>query len=163
MSVAAPSAWSHIQRRDVLIVGAVHFFIVVAGIAAGNNYIPPRVLLLPLFAIHGTIPRALADDIGAHRLADVGDRFLIAWDKDGIGRLLTMGMLGGDIQQLLGGVFDDVVRCLEALREPHATHATFRHIWPQPLRTEATSLPATVSTPTQAMRMAFWLHVLKVP
>jgi hypothetical protein len=71
--------------------------------------------LSPLFATHDTFLSTLAGGFGWHRPAAAGDRFPIAWDKDGPDRLLARGVSGGDINQLLGGVFDDVVRCSRVL------------------------------------------------
>jgi hypothetical protein len=43
-------------------------------------------------------------------------------------------VLGGDVKQLLDGVFDDVFRCPKVLREPRIMHATSKGLWPSPLR-----------------------------
>jgi hypothetical protein len=51
----------------------------------------------------------LDDEAGWHHFTVVGDRFLAAWDREGSDCLLVGGILGGDAEQLLRGVPDDVI------------------------------------------------------
>jgi hypothetical protein len=142
--------WSHLAFGNVfggcniLLIGVVCFLIIII-VTVGINYNPPRAPFSPSFFSLGALLGPLIDDIGWRCPADAGDHFPIVWDKDGLSPLLARGVLGSDVKQLLAGVCDDVVRCLEALQEPHAVHATFKLLWAQSLRTEVASHMTVVS------------------
>jgi hypothetical protein len=84
-------------------------------------------------------------------LTAAGGHFPITRDKDGPDHLLIRGALSGNLKQLLGGVSEDIICFPKKSWEPRTACVAFDRLWPQSLLTEA------VSTPVQAMRMAFGL------
>jgi hypothetical protein len=94
--------------RDVLLVGVVHFLVVVI-VVAGRNCKPLRMPLSPLLAAFGIHLGALDGDAGWRRSATAGDRFPAAWDRERPSHLLIGGVLDGDIEQILDGVPNDII------------------------------------------------------
>jgi hypothetical protein len=92
--------------HDTLLVIVVHFLVIV--IIAGHCSNSLRAPLLPLLVAFGGLLCALDGNVGWHCLAVVGNRFATAWDKERSGHLLVDGVLGGDVDQLIG-VPNDVV------------------------------------------------------
>jgi hypothetical protein len=73
-------------------------------------------------------------------------------------RVLAGGILGGDVEQLLYGVPDDVVRCTKVQWLLRVVHAAPGLLWPQSLRTTTVSFLVAMSTPACVPRAAFGLH-----
>jgi hypothetical protein len=70
----------HAWRLDILLVRAVHFYIII--VAAGSNYDPLGVPLLPLFAAFGAFLSTFTGGFEQCPPATVGDHFPIALNKD---------------------------------------------------------------------------------
>jgi hypothetical protein len=89
--------------HDILLVRAVHFFVII--IAIGSDYDPSGSPLLPLLTTLSPYLSAFAGGFGRCFPAPTGDRFPITQNKDDPDRLLAKGVSDGDIKQLLGGVW----------------------------------------------------------
>jgi hypothetical protein len=98
---------------DVLLVGVIHFLVIVI---AGCDCNPLRAPLLPIHAAHGVLLGALDGDGGWHHY------FPAAWDKERLDQLLVGGVLGGNVEKLLGGVPGDVIQCLKLRQFLCTTH-----------------------------------------
>jgi hypothetical protein len=92
---------------DVLHVGAVHLLIVV--IIVGHSCNPPMPSLSPLLAVLGVLLGTLDDKVGWSHFVAIRDCFPTTGDGEGPDRLLTCGVLGGDAEQLLDVVPNDIV------------------------------------------------------
>jgi hypothetical protein len=99
-----------LDGHDTLLVIVIHFLVVV--IIAGHCCNPLSTPLSPLLAALGGLLCALDGDAGWHHLAVAEDRFPTTWDRERSGHLLVDGVLGGDIEQLLGAP-NDVVWCVK--------------------------------------------------
>jgi hypothetical protein len=83
--------------HDALLVGHIHFFVIVVTVA-GRGCNPLRMPLSPLLAALGVLLCAFDGDGGLHRLAIARDRFPAAWDRERLDRILVSGILGGDVK-----------------------------------------------------------------
>jgi hypothetical protein len=72
--------------------------------------------------------------------------------------LVAGGVLGNDAAQLLGGVPDNVVWCLEGWRLLCVAHATSGHLCPWPLRVMAVFPPVPVLALVPVSRVPFDLR-----
>jgi hypothetical protein len=86
--------------RDVLLIEVIHFLVVIIIIIAGRSYDPLGVPLWPLLSTLG-------------RSTSTGGRSPTTWDKERSDRLLIIGVQGRDVDQLIGGVLDNVIWGLE--------------------------------------------------
>jgi hypothetical protein len=93
--------------RDVLLAGVIRFLVVVI-IVAGNNCNPLRVPVLPLLAAFDVLLGTLGGDAKWRLSIAAGECFHAARDRERPGHLLVGGIRGGDVEQLLDGVPDDV-------------------------------------------------------
>jgi hypothetical protein len=130
--------------RDALLVGVIHFLVIIVVVGHGCN--PLKASLLLLLAALGVLLGDLDDNDGWRHLAAARDRFLAAWDRERPDRLLTGDVLGGDVEQLLGGVPNDVIRCLKVRQLLRITHLALGCLWPQSLRTMTVSFLVALST-----------------
>jgi hypothetical protein len=92
-----------LDGRDVLLIGVVRF-LVIAVVADSDCDPSSGVPLLPLFVTIGTFPSALDGGFGRCYSAAASGHFHIAQNEGSPNRLLTKGVLGGNIKQLLGGI-----------------------------------------------------------
>jgi hypothetical protein len=74
-------------------------------IVTGSNCDPPRASLLPLLAALSALPGTLGGRFGRCGPVAAPSHFPIAQNKDNPNRLLARGVPGGDIKQLLDGVW----------------------------------------------------------
>jgi hypothetical protein len=88
--------------RNILVVGAVHFLIII--VTTGSDCDPSGVPLLPLLAALSAFLSAFVGGFGWRLPAATGDRFPITHNKHCLDHLLARGMLGDDIKQFLGRV-----------------------------------------------------------
>jgi hypothetical protein len=105
---------------NVLLVGAVHFLVIVV---ISCDYNPLRVLRSHLLVTLGILLGALDGDARWRRSATAGDRFPTAQDKERTDSLLVGAILGGDVDQLLGGVPDDIISSPKTWWLPRVMHA----------------------------------------
>jgi hypothetical protein len=99
--------------RDVLLIEVIHFLVVIIIIIAGRSYDPLGVPLWPLLSTLGVLLGTSDCDVGWCRSTSTGGRSPTAWDKERPDRLLIIGVQGRDVEQLIGGVLDNVIRGLE--------------------------------------------------
>jgi hypothetical protein len=71
---------------------------------------------------------------------------------------LARGVLGGDAEQLLGGVLESIIRHPEGQWLLCIVHAAPRDIWSWSLRSTTVSLPIAVSTPAWVTHAVFVLR-----
>jgi hypothetical protein len=140
--------------HDVLHAKAVHLFVIIIVVNRGCN--PLRAP--PLLTTLGVLLGALDGDVGRHCFVAVRDYFPTTGDGERLGRLIDVGILGSDAEQLLSGVPDNVIRCLEGWRLVRVMYPAPGHLWPWSLRTTALSLLVTMSALARVPCMAFGLH-----
>jgi hypothetical protein len=112
-SLRSPSKWS---------IGG-HPWRLILRSAAATYYNPLRVLRSHLLVTLGILLGALDGDARWRRSAAAGDRFPTAQDKERTDRLLIGAILGGDVDQLLGGVPDDIISSPKTWWLPRVMHA----------------------------------------
>jgi hypothetical protein len=137
-------------------------FLVIIIFVVGRDCNPLGAPLSPLLAALGILLHTLDDYAGWHRLATTRVRFLDARDKERPGHHLITGILGGDVEQLLGGVPNNVVLCPIVRRLPGVMHVTPGRLGPQSLRTKVVPLVLIVSTPARVPCTRFG-HCTHVP
>jgi hypothetical protein len=93
-----------LDGRDLLLVGVVSSLVIVIIIACSDHN-PFGVPLLPVFASLGAFPRAFTGSLGWCPLAAAWDHFLVALNEDGHDCFITRSALGGDVKQLLRGLW----------------------------------------------------------
>jgi hypothetical protein len=89
--------------RDILLIGAVHFPVVLV-ITVGGNCDRWGCRFCPFFTSFGTFLGAFAGSLGWCPSAAVGVCCLIGQDKDVSNHIFTRSVSGGDIKQLLRGL-----------------------------------------------------------
>jgi hypothetical protein len=99
--------------RDVLHVGVVRFLVIIV-IVVGRSCNPLWASLSPFLATLGVLLGTLDGSAEWRCLAIARDCFATTWDRLRPDRLLIDGVLGGDAEQLLNGVANDVVWCPKA-------------------------------------------------
>jgi hypothetical protein len=95
---------------DILLVGAARFLLII--VVTGGDYDPSGVPLLPLLAALSAFFGAFANDFEWRCPTTAKSHFPITQNKDDPNRLLTRGVPGGDIKQLLGGVRLITAECM---------------------------------------------------
>jgi hypothetical protein len=104
--------------HDVLHAGAT-YFLIVATVIVGRSRNPLRMLFAPLLLTLGV----LDGDVGRCLLTTAQGRLPAAWGSMKFDHLIASGVLGGDAAQLLSGVPENVVWCLEGRRLLCVMHA----------------------------------------
>jgi hypothetical protein len=143
--------------RDTLLTTVIRFLIIVV-VIAGRGCNPLRTPLSSLPATLDILHCALDGDVGWCRSTVARDCFPFTWDRERTGRLLIGGVLGGDIEQLPGGVSDNVVRCKEARWLLHIVHTAPGCICPRSLRAMTVPFLVAVSTSAWVLRAVFRLR-----
>jgi hypothetical protein len=86
--------------RGIPLLRVISFLITI--VIAGHNGNTLGTLRLPLLFTIGTFPNALGGDLRWCHLANTGGCFHVAQDGGGPDRLLTRGVLSGDVEWLIG-------------------------------------------------------------
>jgi hypothetical protein len=115
-------------------------------------------LLAPLLATLGALLSVMDDDVGWCLLVTAQGRLPVAWGRVEFGRLIVCGILGGDAAQLLGGVHENIIHCLEAQLLLCVVNTAFGHLRPCPLGVTAVSPPVAVFALTWVLRSTFGLR-----
>jgi hypothetical protein len=108
--------------HDILLIRVICFLVVII-VVVGRDCNPLRVPLSLLLATVGVLLGTLDGDARWRRSAAAGDRFPTAQDKERTDRLLIGAILGGDVDQLLGGVPDDIISSPKTWWLPRVMHA----------------------------------------
>jgi hypothetical protein len=89
----------------------------------------------------------------------------IAWGQAKLGHLTAGGILGGDAGQLLGGIPEDIGRCLEGWYQWHVAHAASGRLCPWPVGVMAVSPPTTGLVVVLVLRVMLRLraHLVGAP
>jgi hypothetical protein len=86
---------------DILLARVINFLVI--AVVTGHSCNASGVSLLSLFANLGSFPSTLNGGLGRCCIATTGCCFHVGQNKSSSNRLLTIGVLGGDIMQLFGG------------------------------------------------------------
>jgi hypothetical protein len=149
--------WLHLaldtaaSGHDILYVVAVSFLVVIV-IVVNRGCNSLRVALSPLLVVLVVLLGALDGDAGWHCSAAINHCFPTVGDSERPDHLHVGGVLGGNAEQLLTGVPDDVIRCPKARRLLCIMHAAPGRLWPWSLRVMVVSFLVIVSTSMWVLR-----------
>jgi hypothetical protein len=93
-----------LSGNDMFLVGVIGLLVVVAFITASSNCDSLGALLWPTLTAFGAPLSALASNLGRRPSVATWECLAITLDENGPNRLLTRGVLGDDVKQLLCGL-----------------------------------------------------------